>query len=345
MNLFSSLGVTPELRNAMSQARSALQQRADADLAVASNARSIEAANATIPALESAAARLHAESIKCEALASANSASKADVNKAVKAADKAALDLAEKKRELERATAARGVLVDMARDADTVIVLTKATLTSALAGYREQLLGGLEDDLRAACAGSVSLMRVLAAARAVDAEFPGGLCRPLLDNLTIISPRTYRVSHDEIGRQRVSGTDLLAEEVISATLPEEAALSLRDIKTIVDAFKRHKAFTMPKIDAPLEPYEIKSSSVTERKRWAAERANAAEWSPPKSTWVAGPTNVREPGTPVPARLPARASNEVNTAAASAATNLDGNISDEWRRIGAFPPESADQRSS
>ena len=344
MNLFRALVMLPELRDAIEQTQLAVQQRANADLAIAANARSIEAANASIPELESFAARLQAESIKCEALVSANSGSKADVTKAVRVADKAALDLAEKKRALERATAARGVLADMARDADAAIVLAKAALTSALAEYREQLLGGLEDDLHAACAGSVSLMRVLAAARAVDAEFPGGLCTPLLDNLKIISPRAYRVSHDEIGRPRVTGTDLL-EEVIPATLPEEAALSLHDINAIVDALKRHKPFTMPKIDITREPYEIKSSSVTERKRWAAERANAAEWSPPKSTWVAGPTNVREPGTPVPARPHARASNEVNTAAASAATSRDGNISDEWRRIGEFPPESADQRSS
>lgn len=340
MNLFSALGMTPELRDAVSQAQSALQRRAGADLAVAANAQSIEAANAKIPELEAVAARLHAESITCEALASANAASKTDVSKAVKAADKAAIDLAETKRALGRATAARSALADMARDADTAILLAKAELTSAAAAYREQLLSGLEDDLLAACSGRVALRAVIAAARAVDVEFPGGLCAPLLDNLKIISPRAYRVSHDEIGRPQVSGTDLLAKEVIPSTLPEEAALSLRDINAIVNALKRHKPFTMAKLSTHATA-EMPQRSAAEQKRYdeAAERirrseeeydqraARAQQKQTPdeRPKWT---VDIRYPGTPVGSN-PLRA-------------DLDGNISDEWRRTGMLPPESADQ---
>lgn len=342
MNLFNALETPPELRDAIEQTRSAIQQRADADLAVAVNAQSIEAATVTILELEGIAARLHAESIKCEALASANAASKTDLSKAVKAADKAAIDLAEKKRALERSTAARPVLVDMARDADATIALAKASLTSALAAYREQLLSGLEDDLREACNGSVSFRNALAAARTVDAEFPGGLCTPLLDNLKIISPRTYRISHDEIGRPRVSGTDLLAEEVVTVTLPEQAALALRDINEIVNALKRHKPFTMAKLSTHVTS-ATPPRSAAEQKRYdeAAERIRQSEQEyDERERRSKLPQNeeqqrkwtlvVRYPGTPV-------GSNPL-------LADLDGNVSDEWRRTGMLPPESADQRN-
>ena len=334
MNLFHALAITPELHDAISQLQSVLRQREDADLAVAANARSIEAATAAIPDLDSVAARLHAEAIKCEALASASGASKADVSKAVKAADKAALDLTEKKRELERATAARGVLADMARDADAAIAHDKAAFTSALAAYREQPLVGLEDDLLAACAGRVALREVLAAARAVDAEFPGGLCTPILDNLKIISPRAYRISHDEIGRSRISGTDLLAEEAVPATLPEDAALALREINAIVAALKRHKPFTMPKLSTPTEAPAPQRSALEQRRyNEAAERIRRSEeeWDQRQANSKKPRTaeqrrewslDVRYPGTPAP-----RSDNSVNAGA-----DLDGSISDEWRRI-------------
>jgi len=335
MNLFDSLVVTPELKDAMSRMQLSLRQREDADLAIAANARSIEAANAATPELESIATRLQAEAIKCEALASASVVSKADVGKAVKTADKAHLDLTEKKRELERATAARGVLADMARDADAVIAQDKAAFISALAAYREQPLIALKDDLLAACDGRASLRDVLAAARAVDVEFPGGLCTPLLDNLKIISPCGYRISHDEIGRARVSGTDLLADEAVPATLPEEAALLLREIDAIVDALKRHKPFRMPKLTTPATaPAAPRSAQEQRRYDEAAEHIRRSEeeydqrearrnQSAKGHSWsVSGPLNN-----------PGRYEPHTATNGNAAASDLDGSISDEWNRIG------------
>jgi hypothetical protein len=346
MNLFLALTVTPELRDAISQAHSAVQRRADADLAVAANARGIEAANTIIPELESLASRLHAEAIKCEALASAKGAAKSEVNKAVKAADNAALDLAAKKCELERATAARNVLADMARDADTSIVLAKAAFTSALAAYREQPLGALEDDLRAACAGRAALRDVVAAARAVDANFPGGLCTPLLDNLKIISPLGYRVIHDDIGRARVSGSDLLAEEAMLATLPEEAALSLREINALVDALKRHRPFTMPKLTEPTA-FSPKRTEAEQRRFDSAVRENeerqriSDEEQERREARSREPyekkSQVREPGTPAPSRT-----GHANAAHHHFADD-DGTVSAEWRRIGVLQPSEGDVR--
>lgn len=350
MNLFSALGLTTELRDAMAQVQSALQQREAADLAVAANARSIEAATEAIPELDSIASRLHAEAIKCEALASANGASKTDVSKAVKVADKAALDLTEKKRELERATAARDVLVDMARGADAAVIEEKAAFTAALAAYRQQPLSALEDDLLAACAGREPLGNVLAAARSVDAEFPGGLCTPLLDSLKIISPLTYRVSHDEIGRPRVSGTDLLAEAIIPVTLPEDAAFSLRDINAIVNALKRHRPFTMPKLSTHATA-NAPPRSETEQRRYdeAAERVRRSEKEyderelrsqqpRPEEQRRKWSVDVRSPRTPAP-----NSDISASASALGAANNDGGMLSDEWRRIGALPQESADQR--
>ncbi|MDR6419882.1 hypothetical protein J2801_002133 [Paraburkholderia phenoliruptrix] len=349
MNLFTALLITPELRDAISLALSALQQREAADLAVAANARSIEVASAAIPELDSTAARLHAEAIKCEALAAANGASKADVSKAVKAADRAALDLAENKRALERATAARTVLADMARDADTGIAHAKGEFTSALAAYREQPLSALEDDLLAACAGRVALRDVIAAARAVDAEFPGGLCTPILDNLKIISPRAYRISHDEIGRPRVSGTDLLAKEPASAALPEEAALALREINAIADALKRHKPFTMPKLATSAATPPLPARSAHEQRRYdeAAERIRQSEQEydqrqrrsqQPQSEeqrrkWT---QDVRQPGTPVPCTSQNRAQARALPSQVGQ-RSPDGNLGDEYQWLGETQP--------
>jgi len=341
MNLLRELELTPDLQAAVSQVRSALDSRENASLAVDANARTLESANSLHPELEKTAAHLYAEVIKSEALAAANATSKADLTKAIKAADKASLDVAENKRGIERATAARDVLINMARDADGAVQLAKAELTSALATFRELPLAGLEDDLRAACVGRIALTDVLAAARAVDAEFPGGLCTQLLDSLKIISPRAYRVGYDEIGRIRVSGSDLLAEEAVTFTLPEEIALSLREINAAVDSLKRFRPYTPPKLsdntmlkrtEAQQRRFEESVRENDERqKRYDEElvRREARSREPYKTK-----SAVRQPGTPAPRSMGASNASRLQ---------LDdgGTVSDEWRRIGALPPESAD----
>ncbi|MBN3848356.1 hypothetical protein G3N58_16180 [Paraburkholderia sp. Ac-20342] len=352
MNLFVELAFTPELRTAMSQVQSALESRANAVLAIEANARDLESASTELPKLEQIAAQLQAEAIKCEALVAANGASKTDVTKAVKAADKAAVDFAEMKRKIERAMAARAVLLGMARDADAAIVEVKAEFTAVLAGQREQANGGFEIDLREACAGRVSLIEVVAVARAVDAEFPGGLCRLLLSNLKIISPRAYRTSHDGFGPARVTGTDLLTEEVMPATLPEEVSLSLREINAVVDALRRHKPFNAPKLQQPQQA-EKPPRSALEQKRYdeAAERIRRSEeeydererrskqpqTAEQRRKWT---MDVRYPGTPAPRH-------DINASAAALGITGDdgGTVSDELRRIGALPSDSANSASN
>jgi hypothetical protein len=241
------------------------------------------------------------------------------------------------------------VLADMARGADAIIAQEKAAFTSALTSYREQPLGALEDDLLAACDGRASLRDVLAAARAVDVEFPGGLCTPLLDNLKIISPCGYRISHDEIGRARVSGADLLADEAVPATLPEEAALLLREINAIVDALKRHKPFRMPKLTTPATaPAAPRSAQEQRRYDEAAERIRrsgeeydqrqARRDQPAKGhSWsVSGPLN--NPGRYEPRNA------EVNSSAVALGSGSDDHdmLSDEFRRTGALPADSTNR---
>ena len=338
MNLFHSLALTPELQTAISQVQSALRRRADADLAAAANVRNIDAGNALLPELEQTAARLHAEAIKSEALASGSGASKTDVTKAVKAADKAAIDVAEKRREIERATAARSVLADMARDADVAITAAKAEFTSALAAFREQLLAAFEADLREACA---TLVPVVLAAKAVDADFPGRLCAPLLDNIKLVSPCGYRVSPDDRGGWRVSGRDLLAIEVQASTVPEGAALALREIGAVVDALRRHKPFVPPKPSqlATTEPRRLSAAD----ERWNKEQRQAIEnWKPPKG---AGPGHSWSVSGPLdnPGRYKPRNAQISSSAAAPDAQSDDhGTLSDEWRRIGALPPDSVNR---
>jgi len=337
VNLFHALVATPELQATMSQVQLAIQQRSDADLAVAANGQNIESANAVLPELEREAAELHAQATRTEALVSANRATKADVARAVKAADKAAIDAAEKKREIERATAARDVLAEMARDADSAIKAAKAAFTATLTAFRERLLCAFEEDLLQACA---ALAPVVLAAKAVDADFPGRLCAPLINDLKITSPRGYRVHHADYGPSRVSGTDLLAVGTPAPSLPEDAALTLRDIRAIVDALNRHQPFTMPKlsqIGATEQRPESPTRSPSEQRRYdeAAERIRRSEEEfdqrehrskqpqtpEERRKWS---LDVREPGTPVP---PAR-----GRLGNLSARSHDGDVSEEYARI-------------
>ncbi|RQS00229.1 hypothetical protein [Burkholderia sp. Bp8991] len=319
MNLHSALRANDQVEAAIAEVRSAIQRRADADLAFTACCRNLDQANAALPELDRTAARLQAEAIQCEALSAAQNASKADVSKAVKAADKAALDVTEKKREIERQTAAREMLVEMARTADEAVNAAKAKFTAAVAAVRAGLLTALEDDLVQAL--NEALFPILSAAKAIDDCFPGGLDRSWLGDLQLVSPRNHR-------------TNLLKPIPNTARLPEQADLTLREIAATTKALQSHKAFVPPsppqerpkRTEWEQRRFEERAAENAERQRlWDEEEAQREARSKARSTghsWV-----VREPGG-----AGAPQATEINMGPAIQVNAGDGEtLSSDWHR--------------
>ncbi|WP_176043625.1 hypothetical protein [Burkholderia vietnamiensis] len=261
MNLHNALRTNAQLEAAIADVRSAIQNRANADLAFTACCNNLDQANAALPELDRTAARLQAEAIQYEALSAANNASKADVTKAVKAADKAALDVTEKKREIERHMAAREMLMEMARAADEAVNAAKAKFTAAVAAVRAGLLAALEEDLVQAF--NDALFPILSAAKAVDDCFPGGLSRSWFSELQLMSPRNHRAN-------------LLKPIPETARLPEQADLTLREIAATTKALQNHKAFMPPQAKAPQTETRQRSAREQQRYDEAAERIRRSE---------------------------------------------------------------------
>lgn len=261
MNLHDALRTNAQLEAAIADVRAAIQSRANADLAFTACCNNLDQANAALPELDRTAALLQAEAIQYEALSAANNASKADVTKAVKAADKAALDVTEKKREIERQTAAREMLMEMARAADEAVNAAKAKFTAAVAAVRAGLLTALEEDLMQAL--NETLFPIVSAAKAIDDCFPGGLDRSWFSDLQLISPRNHR-------------TNLLKLIPDGARLPEHADLTLREIAAITKALQSHKGFMPPQVKVPQS--EVRQRTAREQQRFdeAAERIRRSE---------------------------------------------------------------------
>ncbi|HGO6126869.1 TPA: hypothetical protein ACK3RK_005423 [Burkholderia cepacia] len=292
MNLHDALRTNAQLEAAIADVQSAIQSRANADLAFIACCNNLDQASAALPELDRAAALLQAEAIQYEALSATNNASKADVTKAVKAADKAALDVTEKKREIERQIAAREMLMEMARAADEAVNAAKAKFTVAVAAVRAGLLTALEEDLVEAL--NEALFPILGAAKAIEDCFPGGLDRSWFSDLQLMSPRNHR-------------TNLLKPIPDMARLPEHADLTLREITATTKALKSHKAFTPPQVKAPQS--EVRQRPAREQQRFdeAAERIRQSEeeYDRRQERSKAPPTGnswaIREPGSARSAR--------------------------------------------
>ncbi|WP_367189341.1 hypothetical protein [Burkholderia sp. Ed8] len=261
MNLHEALRTNVQLEAAIADVRAAIQSRANADLAFTSCCNNLDQANAALPELDRTAACLQAEAIQCEALSAANNASKADVTKAVKAADKAALDVTEKKREIERQMAAREMLIEMARAADEAVNAAKAKFTAAVAAVRAGLLTALEEDLVQAF--NNALFPILSAAKAIDNCFPGGLDRSWFSDLQLMSPRNHRAN-------------LLKPIPDTTRLPEQADLTLREIAATTKALQSHKAFMPPHAKVPQTETRQRSAREQQRFDEAAERIRRSE---------------------------------------------------------------------
>jgi NADH/NAD ratio-sensing transcriptional regulator Rex len=282
MQLHHATSISPQLRAAIVEALAAIDKRAEVDRAVLHNQEALNSAAVGLAEIEAAAASLDAAAAQAEAAASMDPAKKAEVGKAIKAADKAAVELAEKQREIQRREAARNILIESAREADQTISAVKSSWPTAIAEFRGQLLEAFAEDLREACA---PLIPVVQAARAIHAALPYGFCEDLLKNIAVFDPRTVRTG-DRYAQVRITGIDFLADSEAIASAPTDFQLALREIAEVSKALQTHKPFVVQPLPTAKTPYVVKGSSVTEQKRRAEARATETEWTPAPSVWTA-----------------------------------------------------------
>ncbi|WP_322095143.1 hypothetical protein [Paraburkholderia bannensis] len=321
-----------ELRTVLDDIKTALDARANADRTAVANSNAIAASALHIAELESASRELAADAVKHEALAAADAVTPAEVAKANKAADKALTELEAARRVQERRLAARDYLNAEAQEIDKTIPELRTQLEAAIAIYRTQIAAAVEEELIEACAPLIPVIQAIAA---VDAQLSSvnrrgsrGL-RDWLDCTKLISPVDYRAVHLD-GHVRVSGTDLLVTNAPLPTLPVGASTAIQDLIAVSKALAQHRAYQPPKPPAVEQPkrteaqqrsFEESVRENEERQRlYDEELARREERS--KAPYQTK-SLVRYPGTPAPR----------SDSGVSASADLDGPISDEWRRIG------------
>lgn len=310
MQLHHAIVITAELRATLDEARSGLNRRLDIDRAVAANQEALSAAEAMLEEMKASVGEFDAAAIHAEAAASIDPLKKPEVAKAIKAADRAANELAEKQREIERRTAAQGVLNESARVADEAIAAAKSKMTTASTAFRGQLQEAFAADLIEACK---PLADVLRAAREIHDALPNGFCRQLLENTKVLDPRSFRVVSTD-SSDKIAGTDLLVDDHPSAETPPDARLALREIAEVGRALAAHRAFVPAAKSVAKKPYRVKGSPVTEQKQRASSRGNETEWAPPASTWQPQTWGLGNNGG---RRSTGRAATEINVSAALA----------------------------
>lgn len=315
--------LTAELRSTISEITDALDRRANAERAAVANLNAIMAAERRIAELEASSRELDAQVVKAEAMVATDSSLKSDATKAVKAADKAAAELADERRANERRVAAGAILDAEAAVVDDVIPELKTRLQAAMAGYCKQMLAAANEDLIEACAPLIPIIQSIAA---VNAVLPNGaLARDWLDCAKLISPVGYRSDH-LLGHVRVRGTDLLATTDPLPALPVGAATSIQEVVAISKALAQHRKYQPPK--APRTEAQERRLTASEQ-RWNQQQRQAIEdWKPPKG---AGP--LRSWSQSGPLVDPGPSASRTAGSANSPASDLNGNISDEWNRIG------------
>jgi len=339
MEIFDAVKKLPdELRTVLDDIEDALDRHSNAERAASANLNAIAASDVRIDQLETGWKELCAEAVTAEAMVATDSSLKSEVSKMTKAADKMAGELADERRANERRVAAAELINAQARSIDDTIPDLKKRLQVATDLYRKEILAATHERLIDACREIVPIIQAVAA---INAVMPGGrLASDWLDCAKLISPVGYRADHFS-GHVRVLGTDLLATDEPLPTLPVGAATAMQELITVSTALARHRKYQPPKVPTAEQP---KRSEAQQRRFDEAVRENEerqrrfdeelAQREARSREPYQRKSMVREPGTPVPRSIGA------NSAPNAHFHDDGGTISDEWRRIGALPPDSA-----